>query len=174
MNIKNVFIYSTDSSSCTKPPDPLSKYRKQIENGRQLININRMQISVERQLMCFFRDPSLNLQKEPDVQFSGEFGADLGGPKREFFTAAIQALSKVDPAYNVQLFGGEYGHHIPLYGVDAISEGYLFMAGKLLGWSTLHSGEAFTGLSPAVIEYLSTGSIDKATAIKQLTYMMWI
>ena len=159
-----MFIYSVDSSSYTKPPHPLSNYRKQKEEERQLVNINRMQISVIRQLMCLFKDPGLNLRKEPDVQFSGELGADLGGPKREFFTMAIQALSKVDPAYNLQLFGGEYGHFIPLYGVDAISENCFFMAGKLLAWSVLHSGETFTGLSPAVIEYLSTGVVDKATA----------
>ena len=89
-----------------------------------------MQISTLRQLMSIFKDPNLDMTKDPDIIFAGEFGADLGGPKREFFNLTIQSLSKVDTAYNLQLFGGEEGHLIPLYGVDAISEGCFEMVGK--------------------------------------------
>jgi len=41
----------------------------------------------------------------------------------------------VDNLYNLQLFGEEEGHLIPLYGVDAISQGFFEMAGKLIAYS---------------------------------------
>lgn len=55
-----------------------------------------------------------------NVNFHGEQGADLGGPTKEFFHSAISSLSKVDPVFNMQLFGGQKGHLIPFYGVDAV------------------------------------------------------
>ena len=122
-----------------------------------------MQISTLRQLMSLFKNPNLDMKKDPDVSFVGEMGTDLGGPKREFFSLAIHSLTKVDTAYNLQLFGGDEGHLIPLYGVDAISEGCFEMAGKLIAYSILHSCNGFIGMSPAVIEYLSTGSIVNAS-----------
>ena len=89
--------------------------------------------------------------------------ADQGGPKRIFFSHAMQiSLVDVDQAYKIQLFGGLEDHRIPLYNVDAISEGCFTMAGRLLAWSVLHDGESLVGLAPSVVEYLSTGSVPKA------------
>ena len=101
----------------------LQEYRKQKERGRQFIKFNRMQISAVRQLLRIYKNPKMNLRQEPDVWFVGELGADMGGPMKEFFSHAIQSLCRVDPLYNLQLFGGVEGHLVPLYGVDAISEG---------------------------------------------------
>lgn len=109
-------------------------------------------MSAFRQLMKLMKDPNLDLRKEPDIMFEGELGADLGGPKKEFFSQV----------YKIQLFGGLEDHRVPLYNVDAISEGCFTMAGKLLAWSVLHNGEGLVGLAPAVVEYLSTGSASKA------------
>jgi hypothetical protein len=114
--------------------------------------------------MILMKDPNLDLRKESDVMFEGELGADLGGPKRELFSHALQSLVDVDQAYKIQLFGGLEDHRVPLYNVDAISEGCFTMAGRLLAWSVLHGGEGLVGLAPAVIEYLSTGSVPKAAS----------
>ena len=57
------------------------------------------------------------------MNFVGERAADVGGPTKEYFHEAISILSKVDTLYNIQLFGGQEGHLLPLYGVDAISSG---------------------------------------------------
>lgn len=123
-----------------------------------------MQLSTLRQLMSLFKDPKFDMRKEPDVCFVGEMGTDLGGPKRELFSLAIHSLTKVDKLYNLQLFGGKEGHLIPLYGVDPLSEGCFEMAGKLLAYSVLHSCDGFFGMSPAVVEYLCTGSLSKASS----------
>lgn len=109
-------------------------------------------MSAFRQLMRLMKDPNLDLRKEPDIMFEGELGADLGGPKKEFFSRAMQSLVDVDQAYKIQLFGGLEDHRVPLYNVDAISEGCFTMAGKLLAWSVLHNGEGLVGLAPAVVE----------------------
>lgn len=109
--------------------------------------------------MRIYKDPSLNFKKHIDVNFIGEQGADMGGPTKEYFLSAISCLSKVDPAFNIQLFGGLPGHLIPLYGVDAISSGCFEMSGKLIAHSILHGGPGFFGLAPAIIKYLCTGSL---------------
>ena len=121
-----------------------------------------MQLSLLRQLMRIYKDRSLNLKKRVDVNFIGKQGADMGGPTNEFFHSAISCLSKVDPAFNVQLFGGQPGHLTPLYGVDAIASGCFEMAGKLIAHSILHGGPGFSGLAPAIVQYLCTGSLDKS------------
>jgi len=146
------------------PDEPLKNYRVQLKStsGKQPVNFNRFQMSAFRQLMRLMKDPNLDLRKEPDILFEGELGADLGGPKREFFSRAMQSLVDVDQAYKIQLFGGLEDHRIPLYNVDAISEGCFTMAGRLLAWSVLHDGESLVGLAPSVVEYLSTGSVPKA------------
>ena len=93
------------------------------------------------------------------MNFLGEHGADVGGPTKEYFHEAISVLSKVDTLYNIQLFGGQEGHLLPLYGVDAISSGCFKMAGKLVAHSVLHGWPGMAGLSSVVIKYLVTGSI---------------
>ena len=66
-----------------------------------------------RQLMKMYKNPKLNLKKIPDITFSGEYGADMGGPMKEFFFNAISSLTRMDPLFNIQLFGGNQGHLIP-------------------------------------------------------------
>ena len=81
--------------------------------GSQFISVNRMQISLLTQLMRIYEDPRLVLTN----------AADVGGPTKEYFHEAISILSKVDTLNNIQLFGGQEGQLLPLYGVDAISSG---------------------------------------------------
>ena len=69
-----------------------------------------MQISPLRQLMRIYKDLKMELTKTLDVNFAGEEGADMGGPTKEYFHIALSSLSKVDNAYNLQLFGGSDGH----------------------------------------------------------------
>lgn len=101
----------------------------------------------------------------PDVIFSNEYGADMGGPTKEYFHIAISSLTRMDPAFNIQLFGGKQGHFIPIYGVDAVASGCFEMVGKLVAHSVLHDGPGFIGLSPAVVEYLTTGSFEAAKEV---------
>ena len=103
-----------------------NSYRKEVGShqcGTPFISVNRMQISLLMQLMRIYKDPRPDLTKPLNVNFVDEHGADVGGPTKEYFHEAISILSKVDTLYNVQLFGGQEGHLLPLYGVDAISSG---------------------------------------------------
>lgn len=151
-------IPNTSTDSCKA----IDIYRAKREKGTEYIEINRMQLSLLRQLMRIYKNPKLNMKYQPDVLFSGEHGADMGGPTKEYFHSAIASLSKVDPAFNIQLFGGNSGHMVPLYGVDAISSGCFEMAGKLLAHSILHEGPGLVGLAPAIVKYLTTGSLSDA------------
>ena len=86
----------------------------------------------------------------------------MGGPTKEFFHNAISSLTRMDPLFNIQLFGGKQGHLVPICGVDAVASGCFEMAGKLVAHSILHDGPGFVGLSPAVVSYLPTGSLEAA------------
>ncbi|XP_068731710.1 uncharacterized protein [Montipora capricornis] len=152
-------------SVCTQPRtavEIMQSYRCQTEKGTAYIDVNRMQLSMPRQIMTIYKNPQLNLKKHVNVNFHGEQGADLGGPSKEFFHSAISSLSKVDPVFNMQLFGGQDGHLIPFYGVDAVSSGCFQVAGKLVAHSLKNDGPGFVGLSPAVVKYLNTGSLEEA------------
>ena len=110
--------------------------------------------------MSIYKRPDLNLTKNLDVSFSGECGADMGGPSKQFFHISLASLKKVDPVYNFQLFTGEEGHLVPVYGADCI--GCFQMVGKLLAHSFLHSSDALIGLAPPVKEYMVSGSLEEA------------
>jgi len=47
-----------------------------------------------QQLMALYKDPTLDMRKSPDVSFTGKIAADVGGPTKEFFHTAIEALLK--------------------------------------------------------------------------------
>ncbi|XP_068697998.1 uncharacterized protein [Montipora foliosa] len=154
-------ICSTDMSAA----EIFNSYHDEVvahQSSTQFISVTRMQISLLMQLMHIYKDPRLDLTKPLNVNFVGEHGADVGGPTKEYFHEAISILSKVDTPYNIQPFGGQDGHLLPLYGVDAISSGCFETAGKLVAHSVLHGGPGMAGLSPVVIKYLVTGSIDEA------------
>lgn len=112
--------------------------------------------------MCIYKRPNLNLRKNPDVSFRGECGADMGGPSKEFFHVSLASLKKVDPVYNFQLFTGEEGHLVPVYGADVLSSGCFQMVGKLLAHSILHGGDGLVGLAPPIKEYMVSGSVEEA------------
>ena len=134
--------------------DIITIFQAKKEKGIEFIEINRMQLSWLRQLMRIYKNPRFNLKKQLDVSFAGEQGADMGGPTKEYFHYAISVLSQVDPAFNIQLFGGQEGPLLPLYGVDAISSGCFEMAGKLVAHSILHGGPGLVGLAPTLVRYI--------------------
>ena len=78
----------------------------------------------------------------------------MGGPSKEYFHVSLASLKKVDPVYNYQLFTGEEGHLVPVYGADVLSGGCFQMVGKLLAHSILHGGEGLVGLAPPITNYL--------------------
>ena len=140
-----------------------------ITSGTQLIDFNRIHRSMLQQLMRLYKDPTIDIRKSPDVTFLGEMAADLGGPTKEFFHVAIEALVKMDPLYRMQLFTGEQGHYVPICNMDALSSGCFEMVGKLLAHSFLHGGTGLVGLAPAVVKYLTCGSVVEAQDLVTIT-----
>ena len=60
----------------------MQSYRYQTEQGTAYIDVNRMQLSMLRQIMKIYKNPQFNLKKRVNVIFHGEQGADLGGPTK--------------------------------------------------------------------------------------------
>ena len=145
--------------------DVMKLYKDKRESGLEYVDINRMQISVLRQIMRIYKNPKFNLLRSIDVHFQGEQCADMGGPTREFFHIALNSFRKVDNVFNIQLFGGLNGHLVPLCGVDSIASGCFEVAGKVVAHSILHDGPGFIGLSPAIVKFLATGCVDEAKSV---------
>ena len=146
----------------------LSLYKGKKEQGTVFIEVNRFQLSRLRQIMKIYKDPHFLRTKSPDVNFYNEQCADLGGPTKEFFHDAMACFVKVDPSFNIQLFGGLQGHFIPFYGVDAVASGCFEIAGKVVAHSILHDGPGFVGLAPCLREYLATGCVDTSKELVSL------
>ena len=62
---------------------------EKVIQGIQMIDIDRMSKSMLNQLMRIYKNPGLSIRKVPDISFTGETAADVGGPTREFFHVAI-------------------------------------------------------------------------------------
>ena len=121
-----------------------------------MIEMNRMQNSTLLQLMRIYKDPSICLNNIPYISFDGEMAADVGGPTKE------DVLTKVDVKTGIQLFIGDHGHMVPLCSMDEISSGCFHMVGKLIAHGVLHCGMGFSGLAPAFVKYITSGSVDEA------------
>ena len=121
-----------------------------------MIEMNRMQNSTLLQLMRIYKNPSICLNNIPYISFDGEMAADVGGPTKE------DVLTKVDVKTGIQLFIGDHGHMVPLCSMDAISSGCFHMVGKLIAHGVLHCGMGFSGLAPALVKYITSGSVDEA------------
>lgn len=140
-----------------------------VKSGTQLIDFNRMHRSMLQQLMHLYKDLTMDIRKSPDINFVGEMAVDLGGPTKEIFHIAIEALVKMDRLFRLQLFTGEQGHYVPICNMNALSSGCLEMVGKLLAHSFLHGGAGLVGLAPAVVKYLTSGSVVDAQDLVTIT-----
>lgn len=78
--------YKFDESSAT---DVMRLYKEKKEQGTEFIEVNRMQLSLLRQIMRIYKSPKFQLTKSLDVHFSNEQCADMCGPTKEFFHDAI-------------------------------------------------------------------------------------
>lgn len=83
------------------------------------------------------------------IEFVGEQGIDSGSLRREFFEQALKEGNK-------RMFAGEDCHRVPRK--DTSSEFFFEVFGILVSHSMLQGGPGFPCLSPAVFNYLVSGS----------------
>ena len=117
------------------------------------------------QLLKKYKNPSFNICCPPNVQFisSGvfEIGIDAGGPKREFFNLLINELVRGN--FNgMRVFEGETGHLLPINNYELISSHFYKMVGRMILHANINKCQGIPGISPAVINYVVSGSRDSA------------
>lgn len=136
--------------------DVMRLYKSKRQKGTEFIEVNRMQMSLVRQMMRIYTNPQFQLTKSLDVHFLNEQRADLRGATKEFFHDTLACFANIDP-----------GGLIPFYGVDAVATGCFEIAGKAVA-RILHDGQGFVGLAPCLQEYLVTGCVDEAMGLVSL------
>ena len=99
-----------------------------------------------------FSRSSFDCQKAVNIIFVGEEGADAGGPKREFFHLALEAL-----ANDGQIFQGPSDRRSFVHNIQAVASRKLFYAGMLVALSLANGGPGFPCLAKSVFSYLCYG-----------------
>ena len=94
------------------------------------------------------------------VVFVGEEAVDDGGPRREFFSLALQGV-----ANDNTMFQGPENARSFLHNTQALASRRYFYAGKLVALSLAGGGPGFPCLSETVYKYLCYG-INAQLALK--------
>ena len=129
-----------------------------VKKSCQPINVDRNIVTL-CSLICLYKK-GVDITKHPDVCFVGEDGMDASGPGREYFHLLMSILARGD--HSLHLFEGEDGHLVPVHSMDNLESGLYYYAGLMIAHSVLHHGFPLIGMSPAVVEYIITGSIEYA------------
>lgn len=124
-----------------------------------------------RELCRIYKNSANKLVRPPVVYFVSESGkedlleeeaADIGGPLREFFTIALESLSKETAP---QLFEGDDDHKLPVHSQQLVLCGYFKMMGEIVAHAIIHDEVWFAGLARAVKVYLSTGCTETTAQV---------
>lgn len=127
-----------------------------------------------RELCRIYKKSANKLVRPPVAYFVSESGkedlleeeaADIGGPLGEFFTIALESLSKETAP---QLFEGDDDHKLPVHSQQLVLCGYFKMMGEIMAHAIIHDEVWFAGLARAVKVYLSTGCTETAAQVSQV------
>ena len=108
-----------------------------------------------------YKNSAFDVTRPLNVSFKQEPGVDAGGLTREYFHLLMKRMRK-QTAGSITLFEGSDGHLVPIHNYDLLSGGFFVLTGKMILHSILNRCTGITGLSPAVLVYLITGSRDAA------------
>ena len=127
-----------------------------------------------RELCRIYKKSANKLVRPPVAYFVSESGkedlleeeaADIGGPLGEFFTIALESLSKETAP---QLFEVDDDHKLPVHSQQLVLCGYFKMMGEIMAHAIIHDEVWFAGLARAVKVYLSTGCTETAAQVSQV------
>ena len=94
---------------------------------------------------------SFSPENKISVKFCDDLGTaegavDQGGPKREFFTLALESIM------NSQIFCGSENNKFLSCNASCQTNDYYFFAGEIIAMSLVHGGPGFRCLAPAVYD----------------------
>lgn len=99
-----------------------------------------------------FSRSNFDCHKTMNVTFVGEEAADAGGPKREYFHLALQAM-----ADDGQMFHGPCDRRSFVHNIQGVAKRKFFFAGALVAISLANGGPGFLCMAKAVFNYLCYG-----------------
>ncbi|XP_069105776.1 uncharacterized protein [Argopecten irradians] len=98
------------------------------------------------------RRDDFNFCRPFKVNFNGEDGDDLGGPKREFLQLLMSELSS-------SVLQGTTDRYFFNHNIEKLANGVYEMAGKLFAFSLLHGGSGMPVMHPIVYELIVNGEV---------------
>ena len=146
------------------PQTTLEEWREELIDSHATQNITVDRVGNERSLLenalSWYKKSHFTMRAIPNVVFAGEMGLDDGGPRREFFSLAVRALTtaRID---GMCLFDGEDGYKLPSESRCLADSGIFVLVGKLIAHSVLHGSHGPVGLSPAIQHVLVYADMDE-------------
>ena len=105
-----------------------------------------------RDTLRAFSRSTFDCRKSVHVIFVGEEAADAGGPRREFFHLALEAM-----ANDGQMFHGPSDRRSFVHNMQAVATRRFFYGGMLIALSLANGGPGFPCLAKPVFNYLCYG-----------------
>lgn len=106
---------------------------------------------------CFsyYKNPNFDPETPIRIKFENQPGIDAGGLTRQFFMLVSHQI--ID-----KLFEGNAGNMLPKTSANTILSEIYVAVGKVIAHSIVHGCQGLPFLSPAVYNYICSGSISKA------------
>ena len=105
-----------------------------------------------RDAVWAFSRPSFNPRVSVHITFVGEEAVDDGGPRREFFTQALQEMAK-----DGNILQGPENSRFFVHNVQVLASRKFFCAGILVAVSLANGGPGLPCLAEAVFAYIGNG-----------------
>ena len=93
-------------------------------SSKQTIRVRRRYIREDA--VHVYNRGNFKCLKDLRVNFIGEEGIDLGGPRREYFTLILDEIKS-------RLFFGKSGHRVPIHDATKLREGWCRFVGSVCG-----------------------------------------
>ena len=178
VNPENQSDEDVEDGSDANPPKDINHITDVNDILEQLATTNIDQENISKFNICrsnicdgVFRGmtrKSFSPNRKLSVKFTDDVGlsegaVDMGGPMREFFTLALEAL------LSSKLFCGNEHSRFLSYDAKALKEGEYFMAGQLISMALVHSGIGPRCLSSILFDSL-VKSPDKVEVPLDIVY----
>lgn len=148
--------------------DPVNKYRKEFLRSDEpplRVYIDRIGEDFGSDVLAIYKKSNPSFCSSVRVRFENERGVG-DGPVREFFSLLMGMVQNGFPLEESQVtlvFEGQADHKVPIPNALLCSSGFFISVERMMAHSFLHAGPAVYGLSPAVVDYWISDSIDAIT-----------
>jgi len=167
-------IIDTVANTCTDINDAIDMIEEKTKeistSSASVVNITRNDCkkrlvvdedSVFEDCLSYYKHKDFDPRIPLKVVFSGQSAIDAGGPLRQFYTLAIQEISR-------RLFEGNSAKLVPKVDANTCLTEIYTVIGKMIAHNIAQGCQGFPVLADACFSYLCSGSIQQAAVFVKI------